>query len=512
MKLKLLENHAWPLVRFIAPAYPEVNIFSGSRIIPLGLVNVATCASKIWGWRVEIIDENNYRGLCDKKGLPDHKKLQEKNPASVVGFYCGMTSTMDRVFELSKFYHEQDACNIGGGWHAHFCPEEVLNHNFDVVVHGEGETAIRNLLNALKYQNELTKIPGISFWDNGITRRNLPEQLELLNLSDLPYPDFGLVKYAGKIRTYPIGRVRGCRMNCEFCSVKGKPRWASPEYVFNVVKWLVDTRGAKHFFIVDDRLEENRGGIFSFFKMIGDEYGSRLGFTIQIRLETAKDIELLEVMSKASVRTVCVGFESPIAEDLKAMRKGLVPQKMVEWTLTLRKYFWVHGMFIFGYPNKEPSTLSVPEAVKRYKSFIREARISSIQILHPVPIVGTELRVRLEREGRIFPLELVPWKHYDGNFVCFRPNNMSVEELQDTPIKLMNWFYSRWSVLRIPSRTLIFPFHYLVTGWHHWHDGWLRDVVKYGGRRILVKWLKRHGNANFILKLEDYVKSRRAAS
>ena len=64
MKLKLSDDRKWPLARFIVPAYPEVNIFTGTRITPLGLVNVATAASKMWGWRVEIIDENNYNGPC----------------------------------------------------------------------------------------------------------------------------------------------------------------------------------------------------------------------------------------------------------------------------------------------------------------------------------------------------------------------------------------------------------------------------------------------------------------
>ncbi|MCK5059769.1 MAG: cobalamin-dependent protein [Candidatus Pacebacteria bacterium] len=507
MKLKLSDGNTWPLARFIAPVYPEVNIFTGSRITPLGLVNIATAASKIWGWRIEIIDENNYRGPCDKKGLPDHEKLQKENPASIVSFYCGLTSTMDRVFALSKFYRKQGAFNIAGGWHVHFCPDEALNNDFDVVVHGEGEMVVRDILKVLKSGNNLSNIPGISFWDNGMQKTNPPTRLELQNLSDLPYPDFGIIRYARKIKVYPIGRVRGCGMNCEFCSVKGKPRWADTAYVFNVVKWLVDTRRARRFFIVDDRLEENREGILSFFKMISDKYNSRLEFTVQIRLETAKDTELLESMRKAGVRVVCVGYESPIAEDLKAMHKGLSTKKMVEWTLILRRYFWVHGMFIFGYPNKESSTLSVLEMVKRYKTFIHTAKISSIQILHPVPLVGTELRARLKKTGRIFPLNLVPWSKYDGNYACFPPDNMSLSELQDTPIKLMNWFYSKWSFWRIPYRTLIFPIHYLITGWHHWYDSWLRDIVKYGGRRILTKWLRKHKRDDFVPKLKDYAKN-----
>lgn len=504
--MKLIETtdrKTWPLIRFIAPAFPQVNIYTGIRITPLGLVNVATAASTVWGWRSEIIDENNYTGPRDKNGLPDHAMLQKENPAAAVGFYCGLTSTMDRVFELAQFYQKKGTFNLAGGWHAHYCPEEMLDNNFDIVVHGDGEEVIVQILNCLRKRDDIWDIAGISFWDLGAHKTSPPEMLELEDLSALPYPNFGLIRYAKKIKTYPIGRVRGCRMNCEFCSVKGKPRFADPFHTFNVVRWLVDTRKAKRFFIVDDRLDEDRAGLITFFELIREKYGARLHFTVQIRLEAARDTELLELMQQAGVRIVCVGFESPIDEDLKAMHKGLFARQMVVWTLVLRRYFWVHGMFIFGYPNKEPSALTVPQMVARFKKFIREAKISSVQVLHPVPLVGTELRARLLKEGRLFPRSLVPWSMYDGNYACFLPRNIGLKEFQDTPIKLMNWFYSRWSIFRIPIRTVLFPVHYVVAGWHHWHYGWLNDIVKYGGHRIVVKWRRRH-DESFISRLENH--------
>lgn len=503
--MKLSSDRTWPLVRFIAPAFPEVNIFSNSKIPPLGLVSVATAANRVWGWRVEVIDENNYRGPRAANGLPDHELLQKENPALVTGFYCGLSSTMERIFELSRFYRDHGTVNIAGGWHAHYCPDEVLDNSFDVVVHGDGEIAIQQILAALKSNGKLAGIPGISFWgDNRRIVRNPPTMLELPDLSELPYPDFGLIRYLRRITTYPIGRVRGCRMNCEFCSVKGKPRWAAPQHVFNLVNWLVETRNARSFFIVDDRLEENPEGILEFFRMIHERYGDRLHFTVQVRLETAKNVEFLETMKKAGVRTVCVGYESPIDEDLKAMRKGYSSRHMVERTRILRRYFWVHGMFIFGYPSEQRSEITVSEMTRRFKGFIRGAKISSIQVLHPMPLVGTDLRARLEKEGRIFPRDLVPWSKYDGNYACFMPENMSLKEFQDTPIKLMKWFYSWFSFLKIPFRTIAFPVHYLVAGWRHWHYSWLKEVVRYSGHRLVRKWKKRQAGRVFLSRLESY--------
>ncbi len=501
--MKILKSNSWPLVRFIAPAYPEDNIFSRSKISPLGLVSVATAANKMDGLRVEIIDENNYRGPCDENGLPDHEKLQKENPASVVGVYCGLTCTMNRVYELSKFYHARGVINIAGGWHAHYCPEEALNNNFDIVVHGDGENAIQQILNVFQNDGEIADIPGISFWENNKQITNSPLMIELPDLSVWPYPDFGLIRYPKKINVYPISHIRGCQMNCEFCSVKGEPRWVDPQHVFNVVSWLVDTRKAKKFFIVDDRLEGNNKSIGRFFELIADKYGSRLKFTVQIRLETAKDIEFLEKMKRAGVRTVCIGYESPIKEDLEAMNKGYSVGHMVEWTKILRRYFWVHGMFIFGYPNKQKSALSAKVMAKRYRKFISDAKVSSVQLLKPVPLVGTELRARLEREDRIFSLDVLPWYKYDGNYVCFMPDNMSKKELQEFPIDLMKWFYNSGSFLRIPLRTVVFPVHYLIKGWQHWYYGWKNNVVKYGAHLLIKRWQRRQDTEAFLAKLES---------
>jgi len=294
-------------------------------------------------------------------------------------------------------------------------------------------------------------------------------------------------------------------MNCEFCSVRGKPRWAHARHLFSQVKWLIETRRARHFFIVDDRLEEDLDGTFEFFRMISGKYGSRLIFTVQIRLETAKNTELLEVMKKAGVRVVCIGFESPIDEELRAMHKGYLSSHMLEWVKVLRRYFWIHAMFIVGYPLKERiNSISAREIVGRFGKFIRQASPDTIQIVLPVPFVGTSLRQRLEKEERVFPLELVPWGKYDASYPCFKPDNMTLRELQEIPMKLMSKFYNPLSFFRIPLKTISFPMDYLIRGWRNWHRDWYRDVMKYGGHLLIQRWRRKQKGNKFIERLEKY--------
>ena len=505
--MRIGERKGWPLVRFIVPKQPRVNIFSGAKTACLGPLAVATSLNKMWGVNVEVIDENICGHGCpkDKNGLPDHADIQKSRPASIVCFYCGITSTMERVFETAKFYRSENAVIIAGGLHSHYCPEESLDNGVDVVVHGQAEYAIREIVSALLKNGDISHIPGISFRENGKKNIYRGEMLHIQDLEDIPFPDFGLLRYAPrKIKHYPISRIRGCSKNCEFCSVKGKPKWSSAERLFENVNYLVETRGAEKFFIVDDNSADDPEGTAEFFRLVRKKHENRLRFTLQIRLEAAKDTEYLETMKKAGVDMVCVGFESPIAEDLKAMRKGIKVEEMVAWTRKLRKYFWVHGMFIFGYPHKDhKSSISAAEMVKRYKSFIRATGLYTIQVLHPIPLVGSELRERLLKEGRIFPLELVPWSMYDGNFLCFKPDNMTVSELQNIPLQIMRWFYHRSSLLKIPIRTVYFPVDYLARGFHSWHRDWWKDIVNFGGS-ITLKRHEKQTDMNFVKRLEKY--------
>ncbi len=517
------KKNDWKLIRIIVPASKRENIYSRSLKITtcLAAVIMATVINKIWGWRVEIIDENNFRsGALDKNGLPDHEVLQNENPAVLVGFYCGLSSQIDRVWDLAKFYKGQGIATIAGSWHAHYLPEETLRHDIDLVVHGDGEPVIEKIIS--NFSNKLPlwqSIPGVSFLRDGNIYHNslglqeiqgIPDEDESLNglmnrapdLSDLPYPDFGLVKFA-KIRMYPIGRIRGCSFRCEFCSVRGCARWSSPEYLFETVNLLVQTRRAREFFIVDDRSEEDLEGTIRFFEMVAKKYGSKLSFIVQARLAAAENPAFLEVMEKAGVRVVCIGYESPIQEELKAMHKGVAAEKMLELTKIWRKYFRVHGMFIIGFPlqDNQPSPPAI-QIYRAYKGFVKKSRIDSVQFLVAGPVPGSDLRRRLKKEQRLPLSNEDTYLYGDGNFVLFKPIGITTKELQNTAMRLMKWFYGPMNIPRFVFRLLSFPFDWLIRGWKNWHKDWCRDKIKFGGHYLLKQWHKRKEAAKLLEKIE----------
>ncbi len=504
-------------LRIIDPAYPAFNIYSYSarRTTPLGPVCVATAVNEMEGWDVEVIDENNLRRYgpkADPKGA-DHEFLQKMRPADIVGLYGGLTSTIPRLYELARFYKDKGATTITGG--QHFFEDnikEALFSGIDYVVLGEGEETIKDLLQALSGKGDLDKVKGIAYIKDGEVFRT--EQREPMSDFDkLPLPDFSLVRYAN-IQVYQVERIRGCGMDCEFCTVKGRPRPASPERLLERISFLVETKNARKFFVVDDLFGQQRDETIRFCNMLKDyqkNIGKRLDLGVQIRLDKAKDSQLLCAMRGAGINFIAIGFESPIEEELKAMNKHLKPEDMLELTKIYHKYgFLIHGMFIFGYPMRKDVNfkMTAKERVKHFKNFIKRSRVDTVQVMLPVPLPGTELRHRLQEESRLYSLKDVGWEYYDGNFPLFEPDEpMMAEEMQSATMKIMGKVYQFKYIFIASLNIFSFPYlmfflHNIKYGWRIWYRAWRNSLIRFAGWIVMKKWKTAFNKDDFPEKIQ----------
>lgn len=498
----------------VIPCFSHFNIYSSvaKYTTALGPILIASMVDKIPGWEAEVIDENNFRHgpLYDENHHPDHKLLQQLHPADAVGFYGGLSSTVDRIYALAEFYHSRGCLTIAGG--QHFVDENIadaLFHHLDYLILGEGEIAIQELLLAIENNLSIADIAGIAcrHEDKIFVGRMRDENV---NLDSLPLPDFSLLRYA-KISLFPVSWVRGCGMNCEFCTVKGKVRCPSVDYAMDQISSIYERMGATNFFIVDDLFGQNRAKALSLCTKL-QEYQSLLQtkfyITVQIRLDRAEDEELLKAMRMTNIRVVAIGYESPLEDDLSAMNKKLHAEEMIKLTAKFHQAgFMVHGMFIFGYPQRdgEPHPeFTLQQRMDRYWRFIRKARIDTIQILLPVPLPGTELTRRLRSANRIFPLDPIGWKFYDGNFPLFTPDPpLTPETMLEASGKLMkkfyrfrNMFYVGLNILLFPM--IIFPTFNLKSGWKRWYKSWRNNLWKFIGWNILRKWTVRFDKDEFL--------------
>ncbi|AQT67787.1 magnesium-protoporphyrin IX monomethyl ester anaerobic oxidative cyclase [Anaerohalosphaera lusitana] len=505
------------LFRMVVLAYPAFNIYSNiaKKTTALGPVCVASAANKLAGWDVEVVDENNLGrfGPRSEEGGADHEELERLRPADVVGFYGGLTSTAERIYRLAEFYKGRGVFTVGGG--QHFMGEnleEGLRAGIDVIVRGEGEPVIRELLEMVERHEEPAGIAGLAYMQDGKVVQT-EEREKICDFEEHVLPDFSLVRYA-RLKIYPVEWVRGCGMNCEFCTVKGRPRAASVERIMEQFRRIVEIHGGRQFFVVDDLFGQMRDDTIRLCDMLSEyqeRMGVRLFITVQIRLDRARDEELLRAMRRAGIKAAAIGFESPIDEELAMMRKSIRAEDMLEYVKVFRRCgFLVHGMFIFGYPLRgdQSVAMSIEERRKRFTKFIRKSKLDTIQVLMPVPLPGTELRERLDEEGRLYAVEDVGWKYYDGNFPLFEPaGETSAEQMQAATHKIMAEFYRFRSMFLLAVSVISFPAVVLASrrlqsGWLRWYRSWRNNLVRFGGWIILRRWTVQFERGDFTERLK----------
>jgi radical SAM superfamily enzyme YgiQ (UPF0313 family) len=444
----------------IIPQYPRhsQNIYAKVKMPAVGILSVISqIAHHSRCGDVYAIDENNYGGPLTEQGAPDHSFLQARQPAHLALFYGGMSNAIPRLFAVATQYKGFGAITIAGGSHVDALPEEALGSGVDIVVHGEGEATIAELLAVLASdeggvfldRRDLAQIAGISFLDETgayvFTGRREP----IGNLDDLADPDLTLVKFMQKRwSAIPINRGRGCNFHCEFCVVNkqyGKYKSASVATALRQLIKYADL-GYREFFFTDDNFAQNPAEAIALCNAIGDykrQFKKKIEMIVQVRTEAAEDDALIAAMRQAGVTTLAIGYESPINDELRAMRKGVTVEKLIARSQKLANYFYLHGMFIFGYPANIPSTsgvcITIRQRVDAFKTFIKKGKIDTIQLLNAVPLPGSELRARLEREGRLLPLSMAGWDKYDGLFLCYdpRPDGLDPDDLQNAPKLLM---------------------------------------------------------------------------
>lgn len=516
------------LLRIIIPRFPNFNIYTlaARTTTSVGPLYVATSASRVTGWDAEVIDENNLHGRFYPRtgdGGLDHAALQKQSPAAVVGFYGSITSSVPRLYKLAGMYKDLGCITIAGGKHIENLPEEALANNIDYVFHEEAEIPIRNFLAAFDEPEKRNKVKGISFLKDECIFRTAAQPL-VDNLEELPVPDYGLLRYA-KMKLYPVCGTRGCNSNCEFCAVKGRARNCSADKMMDEIRLLVEKYGARNFFDVSDHFAANMVETIRFLNMLADyqkNTGIRLHLIIQTRITDARSDEYLAALKKAMVDTLCIGFESPDDQSLLAMNKGYRSKDMLLWTKKFKKqHVRIHGMFIFGYPGKKQKddVFDLKENFDKYRRFIRKSNIDTLQLLLPIPLPGTELRTRLQSEGRLFPEGTIGWEYYDGQYPLFDPGKGATPlEIQQAVGKIMKRFYGISFLFRIMKNiildfpVIVFPsvftllsgkIRYIKKAFGFWYRNFFQNnVLRFGGLIIIKNWLRQFRKNIFQKKLE----------
>jgi B12-binding domain/radical SAM domain protein len=142
----------------------------------------------------------------------DLLKIIKKHQIVVVGisfFTTQLWEINSLVNDLKKQYLDEIVI-IAGGPHPTGDPLRTLMMGFDIVVIGEGEEAISDLLKAMKIYDDYKKVKGIAYLDTknkyNYTGRRSPIDLDAYPPFPIKYTQFGAIEI-----------TRGCPYVCYYC-------------------------------------------------------------------------------------------------------------------------------------------------------------------------------------------------------------------------------------------------------------------------------------------------------
>ena len=220
--------------------------------------------------QVKVVTIDNFFNKLSKNQIEDKwlKAIEEFSP-DIIGttivedsyVYC------DRLLGLAK--KKFNIPVVAGGVVPTVVPQIIIeNPNIDYAVEAEGEVAFKELLNALKKGNDVSKVPNLWYKDNGKVKRT--GLIKYLNMDEIPnqriefWNDKHFKKpYDGKLyNTGFFEASRGCMHKCHYCinrafqvfqEESGKVRRnKSVDQIINEVKSIHKERNFELIMFTDD--------------------------------------------------------------------------------------------------------------------------------------------------------------------------------------------------------------------------------------------------------------------
>jgi anaerobic magnesium-protoporphyrin IX monomethyl ester cyclase len=296
---------------------------------------------------------------------------------------------------------------IWGGWHPTFAARQAAaDPRVDVVVRGQGEHTIVELLDALEQRRPWTEIPGLTYRD-GTAIVDTPDRAGD-DLNAFPPPAYDLIDAQRYIQTGPDGSrnaatifSRGCPYQCDFC-LDSRQRWRglSMDRVRQDLEFWVLQQGANNIRFYDGNFFLGRPRLVEFSRMVLDSgLAGRFQWTatgVGTRL-TRLDGDTLTLLHRAGCRQVAIGAESGSDELLQQITN----KTTVEHTTEAVRLLTRHGIgqylfFMVGFPEEPEDALE-----QTFRLIYRLGEINpdiEIQMNFCVPLPGSEMfRIALER-------------------------------------------------------------------------------------------------------------------
>lgn len=421
-------------------------------LLPLGLGYIAAVLEKN-KIPVDVLDADALK-MSDKE---IKRKISEIRP-EIVGITM-MTATFYASQKVIKIIREvlPKAVIISGGAHPSALSEETLKEipELDIVVRGEGEATILELVEALENKKNLNNVKGICYRENEKVVCTLP-QSPIENLDSIPYParnKFPLKYYKthppyGKKNPYMhLITSRGCPFNCAFCSkaVFGrKLRMRSAGNIVNEIEELIKKYNVKEIKFYDDDFTLNMKRA----EEICDEIlkrGVKIPWSCTTRVDLVNE-KLLKKMKKAGCWLISYGAESASQDLLNTINKGItIDQIRQAFKWTKKAGIRTLAYFMIGLPGETKE--SIEKSIKFAKELNSDFINWSLTTIFPKTQLKEIVRERLESKGKIVHYTSNSHDMYRLNWdqepLFLYEENIPIEELKKYITRSYREFYLR---------------------------------------------------------------------
>lgn len=340
----------------------------------------------------------------------DFIKIVDEYKPNLIGISV-VESTIPSAFSLLELIKDKHIPNIFGGVGATFTYERLLrNELVNYICIGEGEEVLVEVAEKLYNGQNCHDVKNIYYKNNNGEIIKNPLR-KLLNLNDMPIPDFSIYEYErfyrpfreNVVRTLAVDLDRGCLYKCTYCASPslttfykdnncGKfHRLKSNDKFFEDTKYLIKQHDINFlYFITETILSTPIDKFREFAKRYKEEIN--LPFHCQTRLDTFTE-EKTKLLIDMGCKSICVGLEHGSEKIRKEiLNKHISNEQIIKAFNIISKYnivITVNNML--GFPGeKREDVFETINMCKKIKEIL-EGRIA-LNVFIFIPFSGTHLK------------------------------------------------------------------------------------------------------------------------